>query len=230
MSMRKDRIRSVKWSKHRSSPHHTILTTARVGPYGIPYTIYIRRYHTRPTTLIPQVSYLIPLLGSQGHQTHRVTGSQGHQGLGSYTSTILGLHDLGSHTSYLWSYTSTISPGSPDHQGHQGLRVTRVSGLMSHTSYLQATRVTRFSYLIPHTLYLRSPDSHTSYLGSRVSYLIPLLGSQDHQVTRLTGSQTHQGLRVLYLIPYTSGLIPPLSHHFTCFAVLDLTTCPFSNQ
>ena len=174
MSMRKDRIRSVKWSKHRSSPHHTILTTARVGPYGIPYTIYIRRYHTRPTTLIPQVSYLIPLLGSQGHQIHMVTGSQGHQGLGSYTSTILGLHGLGSHTSYLWSYTSTISPGSPDHQGHQGLRVTRVSGLMSHISGYPDYQGLRVSYLISQVLYLISPGyqgyqiliPYTSYLIS----------------------------------------------------------------
>jgi len=179
MSMWKDRKRSVKWSNWRSSPPRHILTTARVGPYGIPYTIYIRRYHTRPTTLIPQVSYLIPLLGSQGHQIHRVTGSQGHQGLGSYTSTILGLHGLGSHTSYLiplvlylYHITRvTRSPGPPGSKGHQGL--------WSHVSYLRLPRLPGFKGLIPHISGLIPhisrlpglPDSHTLYLIPQVSYL-----------------------------------------------------------
>ena len=55
--MCKDRVRSVGWSNHRPSPHHTVLTTARVGPYGYIHTIYIRRYGHRPTTLILYTSH-----------------------------------------------------------------------------------------------------------------------------------------------------------------------------
>jgi hypothetical protein len=39
--MCKDRLRAVKWSKHRPSPHRTVLTTARVGPYHHITTIYV---------------------------------------------------------------------------------------------------------------------------------------------------------------------------------------------
>ncbi len=76
MSMGKDRLRSVKWSNRRSSPHHPVLTTARVGPYGYIHTIYIRPYGTRDTTLAPWIS---KATGSQAHQTHRLTYPQTHQ-------------------------------------------------------------------------------------------------------------------------------------------------------
>ena len=58
--MCKDRVRSVGWSKYRSSPHHAVLTTARVGPYYHIRTIYIRRYGHRPTTLILYTSHQTP--------------------------------------------------------------------------------------------------------------------------------------------------------------------------
>ncbi len=134
MSMWKDRKRSVNVSKHRPSPHHAILTTARVGPYGYTHTIYIRRYRTRPTTPTPPGATGSQGLGSQGLQTHRVTRpwspgslnppthqSHHHQGLhwvfGSPGSPI-------TRPTQPWITRPTIhqghpSPGVTHHQGHR---------------------------------------------------------------------------------------------------------------
>ena len=124
MSMCKDRVRAVKWSKHRSLPPHHILTTARVGRYGILYTIYIRRYGTKITTLTPWILHPTRITGSQTHkitglqvtgsqttdsQIHRLTGSQGHR---------LTIYTLAPWITGPQTHRVT---GSPDHrsQGHQ---------------------------------------------------------------------------------------------------------------
>ena len=97
MSMLKDRLRSVGVSKLRFSPPRPVLTTARVGPYGILYTIYIRPYGTRDTTLIPWIFKKPPF--------HRVTGSQDHQ------TPDPQAHHL--HPGTPWAYWLTICTLAP---------------------------------------------------------------------------------------------------------------------
>jgi len=212
MSMGKDRVRVVKWSKHRSSPPRHILTTARVGMYNHIITIslpYIYRRTTPnlpPLYLRPYTSYLHHITESPYSQGHRVIGSQG---LWSHTSTILGLYGLGSHISYLISLVLYLIP--PGYQGYQ--------------------------ILIPHTLYLRSHTSglippgspgspgskglisHTSYLMSRISYLRSLFLYLYH-ITRVTGylvSGSHTSylmsqISMLPRLPGSKGLIPYISY------------------
>ena len=77
MSMCKDRLRVVGWSKHRPSPPPAYMdTNARGAAYHI-HTIYIRRYGHRPTTLILWILDLHRLTGAKSHQppnpqTHRI--------------------------------------------------------------------------------------------------------------------------------------------------------------
>jgi hypothetical protein len=104
MSMCKDRLRSVKWSKPRPSPPRHILTTARVGRYGYTHTIYIRRYGTRPTTPTPPGVTGSQVLESQGLQTHRVTRPWSPGSLNPPT------HQSHHHQSLHWVFGS---PGSP---------------------------------------------------------------------------------------------------------------------
>jgi hypothetical protein len=102
--MCKDRVRSVGWSNHRPSPHHTVLTTARVGPYGYIHTIYIRRYGHRPTTLIlytshratylwdhiiyrPASSPIYGLTRCHIHMSHRPPKATDHRIIGSPKAT-----------------------------------------------------------------------------------------------------------------------------------------------
>lgn len=106
--MCKDRLRSVKWSKHHPSPPHHILTTARVGPYGYIHTIYIRRYGTKITTLTPWILHPTRVTKPWAHQT---TDPQTHR----LTIGTLAHH---LHLGTPWAYWLTI--GSLAHHLHPG--------------------------------------------------------------------------------------------------------------
>ena len=100
--MCKDRVRSVGWSKHRSSPHHAVLTTARVGPYYHIRTIYIRRYDHRPTTLILYTSHRATYLWD--HIIYKATEPRSHRPTGSPGATFTWItnHRKPPHTHTHW--------------------------------------------------------------------------------------------------------------------------------
>ena len=176
MSMRKDRVRSVKWSKHRPSPPHHILTTARVGRYGILYTIYIRRYGTKITTLTPWILHPTRITGSQTHkitglqvtgsqttdsQIHRLTGSQGHR-LTIYT---LAPWITGSQAHQVTGSPEPQVTGSPDHrsQGH-GSQVTGSQVTGSQDTMLTGSPLTPWHSMVSPSHWFLGLGSH--YLPS----------------------------------------------------------------
>ena len=135
--MCKDRLRSVKWSKWRSSPPPPVLTTARVGPYGILYTIYIRPYGIRGATLTPWILHPTKVTGSQihritdsqvtkppDHQTTRITGSPSHQTpwinwLAGLIGSPIFTHPHQSPKHIGSPFTPWLTIGSPEPQTHR---------------------------------------------------------------------------------------------------------------
>ena len=184
MSMRKDRVRAVKWSKHRPSPPHHILTTARVGRYGILYTIYIRRYGTKITTLTPWILHPTRITGSQ---THKITGLQV---TGSQT-TDSQIHRLtGSQGHRLTIYT--LAPWITGSQAHQvtGSPEPQVTGSPDHRSQGHGSQVTESPDHKPQGHQSTRPQAHQTTRPQ-------VTGSPSHRITgsrvtghRVTGSQT----------------------------------------
>jgi hypothetical protein len=89
---------TVLYSKSRKSPPRAILTTARVGPYVILYTIYIPPYAIPPTTLTPGSKVRGHRVSGLGSPWSRVFAhghwSHGHPGFwitGSIGSLVSGL-------------------------------------------------------------------------------------------------------------------------------------------